>query len=272
MNISIPTVITGDEELRQLCAYMFMCSRVSGKAAAEAHGEKALASVDEFQLISTEPVLPPPPDFFSTRLPLEIKQAPEGGVLLRLGDALEDTGFWMKRQFPWRHYNNRYYTLALDPLAIRRWRLAWGAMKYHLPTSREYVVPSASNVPVFKSANQATAQLMLAFMAAEIVYAGIHAAGWNADFASARLQLAWRAACCVIGGGGVFVAVFGFSWAFADSGKPYWDQTFGAVLVVGALEFAIRMFLLIEALLNVAVLPPGVYQLPQWSTYIPHWA
>jgi hypothetical protein len=243
--------------------------------------------VDEFQLISIEPsdrfhTLDPGysgPGSYPARLQ-QTKLAPEGGVLLRLGDVLEDTGFWMKRRFPWRQYlhrsdDNRDYTLALDPLTIRRWRLAWGAMKDRpllLPTSREYVVPSASNVPVFKSANQATAQLMLAFMAAEIVYAGIHAAGWNADFASARLQLAWRAACCVIGGGGVFVAVFGFSWAFADSGKPYWDQTFGAVLVVGALEFAIRMFLLIEALLNVAVLPPGVYQLPQWSTYIPHWA
>ncbi|KAF7349956.1 hypothetical protein MVEN_01296700 [Mycena venus] len=214
--------------------------------------------------------------------PLVPKLAPEGGVLLCLGDALEDTGFWMKRRFSWRTYFSPYddnwnYTLVLDPLTIRRWRLAWSAMTTHhalkvQPTSREYLVPSASNVPIFRSVNQATAQLILAFMVAEIVYAGIHASGWNAEFASARLQLAWRAACCVIGGGGVFVAVFGFSWAFADAGNPYWDQTFGAVLVVGALEFGLRMFLLIEALLNVAVLPAGVYQLPQWSTYIPHWA
>ncbi|KAJ7875639.1 hypothetical protein B0H13DRAFT_2668868 [Mycena leptocephala] len=230
--ISLLEITTGGHALYTLFTYVLWAYKpmnISIPTPGEREGGRrgpwgeALASVDEFQLISTEPVLPPPPDFYSTRPPPETKQAPEGGVLLRLGDALEDTGFWMKRQFPWRHYNNRYYTLALDPLTIRRWRLAWGAMKYHLPTSREYVVSSASNVPVFKSANQATAQLMLAFMAAEIVYAGIHAAGWNADFASARLQLAWRAACCVIGGGGVFVAVFGFSWAFADSGKPYWD-------------------------------------------------
>ncbi|KAJ7740110.1 hypothetical protein B0H16DRAFT_1729142 [Mycena metata] len=137
---------------------------------------------------------------------------------------------------------------------------------------REYLILRASNVPVFKSAEQATGRLILAFTVAEVMYAGIHAFGWNAVFASAKLQAAWRAATCIIGGGGLFIGVFGFSWAFADGGKSYWGQTWVAVLCVGAVEFSIRMFLLIEALLNVAVLPAGAYQLPQWSTYIPHWA
>jgi hypothetical protein len=171
--------------------------------------------------------------------------------------------------------NNQNVKLKLDSISVRRWQLAWRAVSAH-PELRgvgcEYVVLRASNVPTFKSANKATIRLIFAFMMAELLYAGIHALGWNADFSSARVQLAWRAACCVIGGGGVIVAIFAFSWAFADAGKPYWDQTFGAVVVVGVLEFGIRMFLLIEALLNIGAVPAGVYQLPQWSTYIPHWA
>ncbi|KAF8196228.1 hypothetical protein K438DRAFT_1760405 [Mycena galopus ATCC 62051] len=115
--------------------------------------------------------------------------------------------------------------LTLDPVAVLPRRLAWEAVaEYRLEAlPREYVVARASHVPSFQG--QATARLILAFMLAEVLYAWIHVLGWNAEFASAKLQLAWRIACCTIGGGGIFVAVFGFSWAFADAGEPYWDQT-----------------------------------------------
>jgi hypothetical protein len=45
-----------------------------------------------------------------------------------------------------------------------------------------------------------------------------------------------------------------------------------SMVMLGVIEFGLRMFLLIEAVLNIAVLPDGVYQSPKWPDFIPHWA
>lgn len=241
MDIGIPTVILANEKLRHLCAYMFMCSRISGKTAARAHGMANDTHV-EFDILSVDPL-------------------PQGSAMsdvVGFRQTLAGTGFSLSSA------SLGLPPVTLDAVTARRWRLAWWAVNKGLsPTSTEYVVEHTSNLPTFNG-KHGTARLIFAFLFAEVIYAGIHATGWNAAFASPELQTAWRVACCIIGGGGVFVAVFGFSFAFADMGKPYWDQSFSAVLWVGALEFAIRMFLLIEAVLNVAVLPAEVYDLPRW--------
>ncbi|KAJ7183890.1 hypothetical protein C8R46DRAFT_520617 [Mycena filopes] len=259
MNISVPTVLTGDRtRMREICAYMFMCSQIN---------RAAHASPDSLhiELVGTRTDIPP-----GDRPPLPA-MLPNVAITLTPGAPLPGTGLSLR---PTR-YGEVERDVYLDPPDLRRWQLTWQAITHGQPfphPTENYLVRRVSNTPVFASAQQDAARLILAFMVAEVLYAGIHALGWNAEFASGRLQLAWRAATCVIGAGGVFVAVFGLSWAFADAGKPYWDQTWTAVLVVGALELGIRMFLLTEALLSVKVLPPGVFQLPQWSTYIPHWA
>jgi hypothetical protein len=81
--------------------------------------------------------------------------------------------------------------------------------------------------------------------------------------------LVWRTAACVIGGGGVFLGI-SFGWAAGE--RTFQSETFSAVVVIGVLEFGVRMFLLVESVLNVAVLQAGVYELPKWPTFIPHWA
>ncbi|KAJ7073039.1 hypothetical protein C8F01DRAFT_1362255 [Mycena amicta] len=163
-------------------------------------------------------------------------------------------------------------TLHLQPEDVVRWRLVSAALSAE-PSLEfkelEYFVLRSSNVPTYESWKHATKRMILGFTAAEVFYGLIHAGGWNATFASANLRLVWRVAACVISGGGLFL---GGAFAWAAGEESWYGETFSAVVVVGTIEFVIRMFLLVEAFLNVGALPPGVYVLPRWSTYIPHWA
>ncbi|KAJ7183884.1 hypothetical protein C8R46DRAFT_1068093 [Mycena filopes] len=225
MNVSVPTPLAGDRtRMHQLCAYMFMASRISAKT----RGAERSTSSTEFLSIQENPLESPAPT------------TPPATVFLDPGVSLAGTGF-SPRELNDVRVLGEPRDLGLDIADQRRWRLSWEAYRnLRLPWPRQthnYLVHRVSNVPVFKSAQQDTGRLVLAFTIAEVLYAAIHATGWNATFASPRLQAAWRAATCIIGGGGVFIGVFGFSWAFADAGKPYWDQTWAAVVVVGVVAF-----------------------------------
>ncbi|KAJ7458534.1 hypothetical protein FB451DRAFT_1273373 [Mycena latifolia] len=265
MNITVPTLITGDNErLRSLCAYMFMCSRISGEKGTTAYESTGGPPVEEFHWI--EPWAPGVPS-----------HSLGGFVTLKDGYSLEGTEFVFRREpknvsgLALLRKGDKLEELRLNDVGALRWRLAWEGMRVTgaVPGPCEYMVARASNVPTFDSWEHAPSRMILAFTAAELVYATIHALGWNASFASSRLQLAWRTASCIIGGGGIFLGV-SFAWAAGES--TFRSETFSAVVVIGVLEFGVRMFLLIEAVLNVAVLPAGVYQLPHWSVFIPHWA
>ncbi|KAJ6546060.1 hypothetical protein DFH09DRAFT_1367498 [Mycena vulgaris] len=253
MNITVPTLITGDEKLWRLCAYMFMCSRISGQRGDQSEGWKAAEKFEEFHWISRQ-----------DEPPSDVNIEWQSGVLtLRNGWSLPGTGFVFRtdlgalRSRGTLHKRMDLEELKLNSVDAMRWRLAWEAMTTYdglEVVAHEFVVARASNVPTFDSWEHATSRMIFAFTAAEIIYAVIHAMGWNADFASTRLQLAWRTASCVIGGGGVFLGI-SFAWAAGES--TFRGETLSAVVVIGFLEFGVRMFLLIEAVLNVAVLPEG---------------
>ncbi|KAJ7183863.1 hypothetical protein C8R46DRAFT_1027508 [Mycena filopes] len=239
MNVSVPTPLAGDRtRMHQLCAYMFMASRISART----RGAERSATSTEFGSIYVDPL-----ESHSA-----VPTTPPTTVVLRSGDFLAGTGFSPASGFA-RTSDVGDSAGKLTP--------NWGCLGRAKPTT------------IF-SGRQDAGRLVVAFTIAEVLYAIIHAMGWNATFGSPREETAWRAATCFVGGGGVFIGVVGFLWVLTNAGKPYWDywQTWAAVVVVGVLELGIRMFLLIEALLNVKVLPPRVFQLPQWSTYIPHWA
>ncbi|KAJ6564668.1 hypothetical protein B0H19DRAFT_1259083 [Mycena capillaripes] len=120
----------------------------------------------------------------------------------------------------------------------RAHRMASGA---YVRTSAEYVVEHGSNMLTFNEKQR----LIFAFMVADSCKrrGALHVA-LLAEVASLSLFLDSPSGKAILGA-----------------------QSFSAVLWVEALGFAIRMFVLIEALLNVTVFPARVYDLPRWSAF-----
>ncbi|KAF7334947.1 hypothetical protein MVEN_02244600 [Mycena venus] len=217
LNITVPTLIpaTDDAKLRRLCAYMFMCSRISGEAAAKVHGDRSMANGEEFKWISS--ITESRDDVQGPNLTggdTSIASLPPSSFNLRRGAFLPGTGFHFEMKAVYdrpgklsRGGITGRSELRLAHRDVLRWRLAWEALVADntlQPTNCQYFVSRASNVPAFDSWEHATSRMILAFTAAEVVYAIIHAMGWNAEFASANLRVAWRMASCIIGGGGIF--------------------------------------------------------------------
>ncbi|KAF7344053.1 hypothetical protein MVEN_01694800 [Mycena venus] len=234
MNVSVPTVITEGEKLRRLSAYMFMTSQLSGQLAEKALGIRGIVP--------------------SARSPRDLSNK-----VLKNGDALSGTGFIYMGSYEMEQ-------LKLDPIDITRWQLAWDLLSTETNLEvreGDYVVQRVSNLPEFQLQDISVRDFSLAFMFAEALYGAIHALGWNTDFSPALLQWVWRVSCCAIAGGGIFAAVYGCGSR---------DETFSGLVIVLIFEVSMRIFLLVEAVLNLAALPAGAYDLPQWSTFIPHWA
>jgi hypothetical protein len=268
MNISRPTLIaTGDEKLRRLSAYMFMCSPLREQVPREVSGYERMC---EFDGIIKNPVAS---QFVATATPFTVRRD-----ISVPGTAFSFYPFTYRTLFG-KHRGVRKITL--NPVDMERWRLAWKALLRHKDLQSDwekawtdgsmtfrararYVVLRASNAPSFESWNYSMWHLALAFAVSEVAYATIHALGWNSTFASSSRQLVWRIASCIIGGGGLYLG----GWlACVPLGVMM-----PSMVMLAVVEFGLRMFLLIEAVLNIAVLPDGVYQSPQWVSFIPHWA
>jgi hypothetical protein len=130
------------------------------------------------------------------------------------------------------------------------------------------------------------------------IYGLIHLLAWNGPFATLGQRWTWRVACFVIASPSVVVSILvpGYklyrcledkSWArivFAPLWYPcdvihkmFPSESSQELVVVGGLAsilalvyLAARVYLLVECFINIAQLPPEVYQVPQWSQYIPH--
>ncbi|KAE9989152.1 hypothetical protein EG328_000084 [Venturia inaequalis] len=125
-----------------------------------------------------------------------------------------------------------------------------------------------------------------------IVYGGIHAVGWNFVFATQTEQLLWRISCPLL----IVLGVPMYSFIKSVEGKVVTGffrklvrikrSVFNSLRhgqgnrflafshVVCFLCFlpycAARIFLVVEAFISLRHVPEGVYQLVEWTTYIPH--
>lgn len=142
-----------------------------------------------------------------------------------------------------------------------------------------------------------TFYLTLTFVAGS-VYGLIHLIAWNGPFTSLVQRWMWRGSCLVVASPSVLLAVLfgidefydrvrGKNWAlvlFAPlwfpcklirKAFPYFSVQwkFAVYSISGLLALvylAARVFLIVECFVNISQLPPEVYQIPQWSQYIPH--
>ncbi|KAJ4368525.1 hypothetical protein N0V86_009430 [Didymella sp. IMI 355093] len=123
-------------------------------------------------------------------------------------------------------------------------------------------------------------------MVAGAIYGGIHLLAWNGPFQTAQEQWLWRISGIIIASPVVIVTALynaiAVLWSWHDdwpesklktrAGKVG-DVALGmAILVFGLVYSAARVYVVVECFMNLAHLPPEVYQEPSWSRYIPHFS
>lgn len=129
--------------------------------------------------------------------------------------------------------------------------------------------------------------LWLGSVLAGAFYGGVHLLAWDGPFRSTTEQWMWRISCIIIASS-LLVAALGFFIGFVfecmektavwkKHENLLWKIT--AVILysylAGASVFflvytAARIYLVAECFINLAHLPPEVYNEPGWSRYIPH--
>lgn len=117
------------------------------------------------------------------------------------------------------------------------------------------------------------------FSCAGAIYGGLHAVAWNATFLQPIELLLWRLSSLLIIGVGPLIVLIGCLHQFLDR----YDYRLGK-LVPRALAltlvslnaslalacFMARAYLIVEAFISLPYSPPGVYAVPTWSAYFPH--
>lgn len=146
-------------------------------------------------------------------------------------------------------------------------------------------------------------ELWLGLAVAGFLYGGLHLVAWNAAFSSRLEEILWRIAASSVASTGILVGplIIWSQFAIADRGltgllKRNWEgdelrqnkehpvKNWGEIILAG-LAFILlctvvpllwftylfsRVYLVVECFKNLAHLPASAYQVPQWSTYVPH--
>lgn len=183
---------------------------------------------------------------------------------------------------------NLHETITLYGEDVRRWTLAADLLKASGPDNEK-----SQNTIVRRSRNWPTIdlrpgdfdwKLLVALNASSILYGGLHALAWNADFINRAQQHMWRLASsfvicfvplstCVllvedlltVGGEykfKVMTRVNKFMYRY-----QLWQIFLASGL--GAYMWA-RVYLVVESFISLGHSPAGVYDLPTWSSYVPH--
>ena len=126
------------------------------------------------------------------------------------------------------------------------------------------------------------------FVLAGLIYGGLHALAWNACFSSELEKPMWRMSAMSPGLIGLLIIVSKnkiAQWEEKTRMEPDWESTRSVMLWVGTLLMVIlpcvgtglfsayifaRAYLVMECFISLAHSPPGIYDLPQWPTYLPH--
>ncbi|KAL9062710.1 MAG: hypothetical protein Q9161_009754 [Pseudevernia consocians] len=139
--------------------------------------------------------------------------------------------------------------------------------------------------------------IALGFSGATLIYGGLHALAWSANFDSFTEQLLWRmSACVVMSGFPICYFLFilnesnekyvrhGTRKPFEGTRKYFWFRskdmvvsitTFVAVnmyLLILLAYMLARAYLVIESFINLSHLPAGAYDIPRWSAYFPNFS
>ena len=227
-------------------------------------------------------------------------------TLLRPGEILQGTCFQLKSELDKRQRSNypemvgvnacpRFPTIELTSSDVTRWKMASRLLESFKRAD-----------PDFRNQGQRTFNrrcknwpdiqirqlpIALGFSGAALTYGGLHALAWSAHFGSFREQLLWRMSTCVVMGVvPICYSIYRLYQFYMDhayyghQGKEFWfraiEKVFPGIepyafflwcLIVLAYILA-RAYLVVESFINLSHLPAGAYDLPEWSTYFPHFS
>ena len=114
-----------------------------------------------------------------------------------------------------------------------------------------------------------------------VLYGGLHMIAWGSTtFNTATEQIAWRISCCTVACGGLFtvLGIWALDIASRMKRSNHGMDAFKILICFDApIYFAFfllylisRVYLVFEVFRNLAFVDPKVYQIPNWSAYLPH--
>ena len=123
--------------------------------------------------------------------------------------------------------------------------------------------------------------VFLAFTAAALIYGGLHALAWSANFRTPTEQTLWRLSACVVMASNPLILIFFTIWDkildWTEDGHS-WKTPLNAIasvniilmgLVILAYTLA-RAYLVVECFISLTHLPAGAFDVPNWAAYFPH--
>ena len=113
------------------------------------------------------------------------------------------------------------------------------------------------------------------FGTAALIYGALHVLAWHAQFTTAVEKILWRTSACIVMSG--IPVVWGLIRVFENLADNPTDRStvptmiLGVIIAIFALAYPIgRAYLVVECFIQLAHLPVGVFEVPNWSTYLPH--
>ncbi|KAI4115615.1 MAG: hypothetical protein LQ345_003831 [Seirophora villosa] len=117
--------------------------------------------------------------------------------------------------------------------------------------------------------------IFLVLTVMSLIYGGLHALAWFANFNSTTEQLLWRISSCVVMGG---LPIFYVLIIEKDDGFEKGFYKFIGIVLNSEILFVLiaiayilaRAYLVVECFIQLSHMPAGVYDVPEWSAYFPH--
>ena len=111
---------------------------------------------------------------------------------------------------------------------------------------------------------------MLVMPVVGVVFGGIHCAGWFFNFPSDDEAILWRVCSAILTGIAFLLPVhFFFLFILSLFENSRWLSTVISVLTL--LVYVVsRLILLVEAVISLRHLTPGMLALVKWTSFIPH--
>lgn len=118
---------------------------------------------------------------------------------------------------------------------------------------------------------------------ASVLYGGMHLAAWNSFFPTPVERLLWRLSALCIASSGILWIFINLSAQSSPAIKAYWKRVeslradiyslvgLGSLATLCGLAYVFaRLFLAVESLISLRLLPQGAFDTMQWSQVVPH--
>ena len=174
-----------------------------------------------------------------------------------------------------------YPSISVTERDINRWKMAVRAVERFQKPHRGldfFNGPFRRHIPNMPRFADILDEIPLAlgFSAAVIIYGGLHALAWFAQFRSPTEQLLWRmSSVAVMSGIPIMAAIKKHMDHIALYPETivwllFWLLGRGLFYPVAIAYILARLYLVVECFIQLSHLPAAVYEVPEWSTYFPH--